>query len=486
MPSLFQPGQRTLRVRLTAWYVLVVGLTLLLFSIYLYFQVEGSLLAQLDAALQVAASQALVDLNDEVYPPTFLKTERFQDMTRRLSQSGFAVRLIASDGTVSDGFGDYRAIPPWLPAAPGYATVEGDEEDSWRIYSQPIHAAGGHPTTWLQATQSVALVHQAAESLRTQIFLGLPLVLLLAGLGGFFLADRALRPIGQITRTARAISASDLNQRINYRGPADELGQLATTFDQMLERLQGAFVRERRFTADASHELRTPLTALKGHFWATLSQPRTASEYENTLRDLEKEVDRLIRLATDLLFLARLDQSLRQWQSTPVDLSDLLDATVEQVRPLAEAKGLALSQEAPPGLTIQGDLDHLIRLFLNLLDNAIKYTPAGGRVTVRTWAEATSVRVAVSDTGVGVPPEHLPLLFERFYRVEAARSRDQGGAGLGLAIAYEIARWHGGMLEIQSEPGQGTTVTVQLPVQAPGEQRTGVGQDLPLPISSTK
>jgi len=150
-----------------------------------------------------------------------------------------------------------------------------------------------------------------------------------------------------------------------------------------------------------------------------------------------------------------------------LDISDLLDAVVEQIQPLADAKGLLLETTMEPGLVIQGDPDHLIRLFLNLLDNAIKYTPPGGQITLRAGKEGTGVWVALSDTGPGIPAEHLPHVFERFYRVEKARSRESGGAGLGLAIAYEIARWHGGTIEAQSEPGHGTIFTVHLPFRPP-------------------
>jgi signal transduction histidine kinase len=178
-------------------------------------------------------------------------------------------------------------------------------------------------------------------------------------------------------------------------------------------------------------------------------------------------VNRLIRLSTDLLFLARLDEGCLHLQPEALDFNDLLDALVEQVQPLAEAKDVSLIRESPAGLVIHGDPDHLIRLFLNLLDNAIKYTPPGGQVTVRAGNEGARVCVAIGDTGPGIPSEAIPHLFERFYRVEAARSRDSGGAGLGLAIAYEIARWHGGTLEVRSEPGQGTTFAVTLPTPMP-------------------
>ncbi len=466
MRNWWRPGWATLRVRLTAWYTLLMALTLLFFSAYLYLRLERSMLAQVDATLQVAASQALSSVDEEDGRPAFQNTETSRLVADRLSQAGFAVRLIAPDGTVWDGFGSYQEMPLWVPAVAGYRTL-GTGEARWRVYSQPVQAPDGQSVVWLQVAQSLAPLQDTLENLRTQMFLGLPLILALAGLGGYFLADRSLRPIDRITRTAQTISAGQLSRRIGYTGPPDEVGRLAATFDQMLDRLQAAFDRERRFTADASHELRTPLTVLKGHLGVILSRPRTAEEYESALRDLEREVDRLIHLSTDLLFLARLDQRRLPWRPQALDISDLLNAVVEQIQPLADAKGLLLETTMEPGLVIQGDPDHLIRLFLNLLDNAVKYTPPDGQVTLRAGKGGTGVWIAIGDTGPGIPAEHLPHVFERFYRVEKARSRESGGAGLGLAIAYEIARWHGGTIEAQSEPGHGTIFTVHLPFRPP-------------------
>jgi heavy metal sensor kinase len=460
------PGRGSLRVRLTAWYVLLLGLTMALFSGYLYLRTEHNLLAQVDAGLQVAASQALATVDEENGHTAFQNTENAQAVARQMSQAGFAARLIAPDGTVWHNLGDAAPLPIRAPWTAGYVTLDGGG-DQWRVYSQPIRTPDGHVLGWLQTAQSLELVREMLGNLRTQILLGLPLVLLVAGLSGLFLADRALRPISRITRTAQSISASDLMRRIGYQGPADEVGRLAATLDRMLDRLQAAFERERRFTADASHELRTPLTALKGRIGVTLSRPRTPVEYQSTLEDLETEVDRLSRLSTDLLLLARLDRGHLPWQPALLDLAELLAAIVEQIKPLAEAKGLTLVEEVPRGLLLCAEHDYLLRLFLNLLDNAIKHTPRGGRVTVRAEADDTQVHVVVWDTGPGISPEHFVHLFDRFYRTEAARSRDTGGAGLGLAIAYEIARWHGGTLQVESEPGMGATFKVHLPVRPP-------------------
>jgi signal transduction histidine kinase len=236
----------------------------------------------------------------------------------------------------------------------------------------------------------------------------------------------------------------------------------------MLNRLQSAFDRERRFTADAAHELRTPLTALKGRMGVTLSQPRQAAEYGESLQEMEHQVDRLIRLSSDLLFIARLDQGQVKRRQDPIGLDDLLAAVVEQLRPLAEAKAISLPEPDTRGLTVPGDMDLMIRLFLNLLDNAIKFTPPGGRVWVEALRFGEQVTIAIRDTGPGIPAEHQAHLFERFYRVGGDRSRTdgQGGAGLGLAIAHEIARAQGGSLTVESTIGEGTTFFVKLPLSS--------------------
>ncbi len=460
-------SDRPLRVRLALWYILVMALTLLLLSNYVYARVQRNMIAEVDSSLEVATSQALVSLEDENGRLSFQNTEEVP-YVGQVGENGFAMRLIRANGTVLDGWGGYEAVPSWVPASHGYVTLSG-EKTNWRLYSQPVETEGG-TVVWLQVAQSLARVQQALDSLRTQLLLGVPLAMVLAGLGGVFLAGRALQPINQITRTAQSISGSDLKQRINYHGAADEIGRLAKMFDEMLDRLSSAFSRERRFTADVAHELRTPLTALKGQIGVTLSRVRPSTEYERTLHGLEEQVDRLIRLTTDLLFLSRLEQGRLPWRPEAIEFSDLLTGIIEQVQPLAESKGLKLKKGIAPGLSLHGDPDHLIRLFLNLLDNAIRYTKPGGHIEVRAEGRDTGLSVSVSDTGPGIPPEHLPYLFDRFHRVEAARSRTTGGAGLGLAIAYEIAQWHGGRLEVESMLGHGTTFTVYLP-SSPPEQR---------------
>jgi signal transduction histidine kinase len=318
-----------------------------------------------------------------------------------------------------------------------------------------------------------------------------PAMLLIASGGGLFLANRALGPIDRITRAAQRISAEDLSQRLNLRGPDDEVGRLAHTFDAMLARLQLAFEQQRRFASDASHELRTPLTAIIGQIDVAIGRPRDAESYRATLAGVREQARRLARLAEDLLFLARADAKPAPASREPIDLGELLPAIVAQVEPLAANRQQQITIDPLPALCVSGNEDDLIRLFLNLLDNAIRYSPQGGRIRVVASLEQirqglggrkgralssthplapTSPQplafVSIHDTGPGVAPEHLPYLFDRFFRADRGRNRAKGGSGLGLAIAQSIARAHGGRLEVTSAVGQGSTFTAILPCAA--------------------
>ncbi len=461
----FRLLQLPLRWRLTLWYLLTLTLILLLFAGFLYWQVQRSLLAQVDAGLQLSATQALVTVNADNGQLVFQNIENTPELVRRLSDD-MGISLLAPDGSVWVHLGEDDEAPILAPRSGFYTVSDGD--DLWRAYGESVSISGAPLSGWLLVTQSLEPVYETLLSIRYQILWGLPIALFLAGAGGYFLAGRVLRPIENITRTAQDISASDMSQRIDYSGPADEVGRLAATFDNMLDRLQSAFARERQFTGDAAHELRTPLTALKGRVGVTLSQPRSVSQYTDTLQEMEGQVDRLIYLSNDLLYMASLDQQRQTLTMETIALQSFMGAIIDQIATLASSKQITLTNSIADDLTIRGDIDLLIRLFLNLLDNAIKYSPVEGQVMVVAESKDQEVVVSISDNGPGIPAEHLPYLFERFYRVEGDRSRsrqDDGhdGAGLGLAIAREIARVHGGYITVESTIGQGSSFMVHLP-----------------------
>jgi heavy metal sensor kinase len=452
-----------IRVRLTLWYVLLLAATFTVFAVYLIFRFQYSLRSAVDASLQITVSNTIASLDNEDYGDTNRLTFNLNGQSQAGSP-GFVMRLISAQSEVWDTSSDAQNISFWGPAEAGYTTqMDVENEEEWRVFSQPVLDSTGETIGWVQAAQSLRPVNDAVEDLRDQLFLGIPLILLFAGFGGYFLANRALRPIQQITNTAQEITAQDLSRRLAYQGPIDEIGTLARTFDQMLERLQSSFERERRFTGDAAHELRTPLTVLKGQIDVTLNRRRNPAQYEKNLQELSGQVDRLIRLSNGLLFLSRSDQNQLSFNPSTINLHELLEILIEQFQPLAHERQLKINTKIPEELSVYGDSDHLIRLFMNLLENALKYTPAGGQITVTAVKNPGETEVIIHNTGPGIPQEHIQHLFERFYRMDADRSSQTGGTGLGLAIAYEIARLHGGRISVQSESGQGATFTVHLP-----------------------
>ncbi|MFQ6026673.1 MAG: ATP-binding protein [Dehalococcoidia bacterium] len=379
-----------------------------------------------------------------------------------INRGSYVFRVVGPDGAPWDTLGNVESGVFSFSAKSGFGENKDQNSQSWRLHTRALLSANGDTIGWLQTARSLESVQTTLSSVRTQFYWSIPFSVLVVTLGGLLVAHLGLRPIERITRTAEEITGSALNQRIHHQGPEDELGRLSRTLDAMLDRLEETILKERRFAADASHELRTPLTALKGRIDVTLSSPRNQAAYESTLKSLEGEVDRLIRLTNELLFLARADHGQLTWHPEEVNLHDMVEAVVDQI-PDTEDKGITISREVPKSLMIESDPDHLIRLLLNLVNNACQHTPFGGNVHVAAERTSDVLRISVSDNGVGIPEEHQAHLFERFYRVDQARSIDTGGTGLGLSIAYEITQLGKGNLEFTSEVGVGTTFTAVLP-----------------------
>jgi len=285
---------------------------------------------------------------------------------------------------------------------------------------------------------------------------------LASGVGGYVLSGMLLRPVRDITQAASEISASNLNRRINYEGPRDELWDLARTFDSMIGRIEHSFERQRQFVQDASHELRTPLAAIRTNIEVTEMDPdATPDEYRELFATIKTQTERLTRLSEDLLLLTNDDGA--QAEREPVDLAGLSQEVLKQLAPLAAARRVTLVPVSTGSVEAETSPDLLFRCVLNLVDNAIKYSGEGSTVTVttRTGAEASVIEVA--DNGAGIDPDDLSRVFDRFYRTDKGRSRREGGTGLGLAIVKELVESLGGAVAAESEPGRGTTFTVTLP-----------------------
>ncbi len=347
-----------------------------------------------------------------------------------------------------------RSGSPWRPTA---AT---SRASGCAFSSAPI-ILGNRPLGAVLVAQSLADLESSLTVIRRALLAGSLLVLLLAGISGAILARAALRPVEAITATARQIAgAQDLSQRIPVAVPNDELGRLTETINGMLARLETLFLTQQRLIADVSHELRTPLTTIQGNLdllrRGAAADPQMRGEALTAISD---EAGRMRRLVNDLLLLAQADAGLKL-NLQPVELDTLLLEVYRQAQVIAN--GVTVRLGAEDQAAVLGDQDRLRQLLLNLADNALKYTPAGGEVTLNMRRSDGWVSVAVSDTGIGISPEDLPHIFDRFYRADRSRGRS-GGAGLGLAIAHWIAQAHHGRLEVTSEVGRGSTFTLWLP-----------------------
>jgi heavy metal sensor kinase len=453
----------SIRWRLTLWYGAMLAVVLAVFGTAIYFTHRHHALGRVDQGLH----EELADVLSEVRPARddrglsewlerrFAHHEGFDfQLSRPGGERFFVNQRLAKAGTD-------LPLPEesGLSGAPSYRDVPG-EGRRWRVVSVRVKGPSG-PLTVQVARSLEAFDHESRELLFAVLLMG-PLALLVAVGGGYFLARRALAPVEQIRRRTKEITAERLDRRLPVPNPGDELGRLAQTVNEMIARLERSFAEVRRFTADASHELRTPLTAIRTETEVGLRKLSFSPEQQQLLGSVLEECERLTRLTDQLLALAREDAGAAGKERQPVDLAALVARVAETMRPLAESGGVSLHVRLAP-VSISGDEGRLRQVFYNLLDNAIKYTPQGGAVEVQVEAQGEAAVVTVRDTGEGIPPEHLPHVFDRFYRVDKARSREKGGTGLGLSIARSIVAAHDGHIELTSTSGNGTTCTVTLP-----------------------
>ncbi len=459
----------SIRVRLTLWYVGLLAIVLLLFGLLLYWVLYRSLMAEVDRTLMARAQQVARFIQVDRVSSLFSGRVRLVPRVDPLSSPGVFLQVLDTNGNVLDRSSNLGQ--DFLPRDPRIITANQRLQSMLytvdtggsrlRVLSAPL-VVGSSVVGIVQVGASLRDIDATLQRLAYLLAGGIGLSLALAAFIGAFMARAALNPIDRVTRTALHITrAEDLSRRIEGVEVQDEVGRLASTFNEMLDRIEGLFRTQQRFIADISHELRTPLTTVRGNLDLLRRMGRAQDEATAVSLDaIESETERMSRLVEDLLLLAQADAGV-VLRREPVHLESLLLEIYRQARLIADGLEVTLGHEDQ--VVVPGDPDRLKQLFLNLVDNAVKYTPKGGRVTLSWQREDGWVRVDVSDTGVGIPPEDLPHIFERFYRVDKARSREKGGTGLGLSIAQWIAQAHGGRIEVESRVGQGTTFTVWLP-----------------------
>jgi two-component system, OmpR family, heavy metal sensor histidine kinase CusS len=428
--------------RLTLWYSLILLAGLGLFGGGIWIVVTHSLNATIDETLAAQAKGVARVLQTEYKP---LKPEHLQEELSEYAEATPEGRLIEvrdPRGDVLIGGGSlgshYRTLATEI-------TVQGRK---YRIVvAAPLEGA-----------------ELMLRRLREVLLWSAPFVLLIGSLGGYWMSRRALAPVDQITRAAQSIGIENLSDRLAVPAAGDELRRLSETWNNMLARLEAAVKRLSQFTADASHELRTPITLIRATAELTLRRDRSAETYREALRHIIDESDRTARLIEDLLLLARADAGLPGLPLDRLELTPLVRDVCEQGQILAQERQLEISAEAPEHpVYVDANDPALRRLLLLLVDNAVKYTPAGGRITVSVGMEQSGATVTVRDTGIGIPDSALPHVFERFYRVDESRNREAGGAGLGLSIAQWIAERHHASLEAESVVGQGSAFRVRFP-----------------------
>jgi heavy metal sensor kinase len=456
--------------RLAAWYFAVFAVGLTVFSIAAWFAMRASVYHAIDDELRDRVRGVTRFMENQI---SSLSVPEIRDEFREHSVLGPGGDLFQ----VCDEEGQwlYRSVPlenanvaiakPASLRASRFDSLQ-IERHRLRFYSQRI-VVNGKPYT----VQVAALMNEAFEALdrfRLILLFVTPILLVLASAGGYWLSTRALAPVDDIAHAAQRISIENLEERLTVPATGDQLQRLSETLNAMLSRLELSVRRMKQFTADASHELRAPVSLIRTTAEvAVQKRDRPASEYFEALQEILEEAERTSQIVDSMMLLARADSGKEIVESSAADLCAVVRDAADQGEKLARSHGVRFSAEIPHGTCmIHGDADALRRAILILIDNAAKYTPHGGSVAVRLDPCNGVAIASVTDTGIGIRNEDLPHIFDRFWRADKARSREQGGAGLGLSIAKWIFEMHHGSIDVESEPGRGSTFQVRLPLDS--------------------
>lgn len=456
----------SVRTRLTLWYAAVFGLSLIAFALLIYYATATTFHQRQDQSLRSTA-QTVASAYVEEFEEQHSVAKAGEVVLSELTFPNHYVEILEHTGqpiAASRNLSAKFAIPAVTldeALARNYSVVT---INGLRAAVVPLVA--DQNLGFAVVAEPLSVIDDGLRQLRREFLAGVPLVLLLASLGGYFLARKSLAPIASMNQQTQRISAESLSLRLHLTNPRDEIGGLAITINDLLARLENSFNEQQRFIADASHELRTPLAVLRGETEVALAKRRTLDEYEESLSLIQEEAERLSHIVEDLFILARQPiKTPRDWSKERVSLNDSIKDCARKAQVLATLKGVRLTIEnSSASIDLNGDKEMITRMILNLLDNAVKYTPAGGEIALALTRQNGNAEIVVRDTGIGIPETDRQRVFDRFYRVDKARSRALGGAGLGLSIVRWIVEVHGGEVHIDSAPGRGSTFTVVLPL----------------------
>ena len=470
----------SLRLQVTVWYTTAFTILLVLTGAVFYLYLEHSLEASIDTDLQLRAqqiaSEATLGTNTVSVHTVLGDLPGFGSQQQSVSVQpvdvnyGALVRLLDGRGHLLGETSAFRglSVPPAsitqpLRGIPWQGTIKTRHDQEVRLYSRTL-ANQGKTIAVIQVGESLTPLHTLLHQLVAALLIAGSLVLACCAGGSYWLAARSFAPIQQLAETARKIKAGSLHQRVPVPDVRDEVQYLAVTFNEMLDSLEQSFAQQRRFVADASHELRTPVAVIRTKAGIALLDPPQLEETVTALSEIRAETERLSLLLTDLLTLARSDEGQAQFEHEVVALDRLVETVAATTEVLATQRGITLEVHVPSPVSVMGDEARLIQVVLNLLENAIRYTKPGGCVTLVVEQTRTTVCLMIRDTGSGIAPEHLPHIFERFYRADAVRRQTEGSSsGLGLSIVAWIVRSHGGSVSVESQIDQGSCFTVLLP-----------------------
>ncbi|OGL45113.1 MAG: hypothetical protein A2W05_00865 [Candidatus Schekmanbacteria bacterium RBG_16_38_10] len=463
---------RNIRFKLVVWYMFILCLILIPFSTYLYLSLKKSLNEQLNYELKLGCVEVIEDVNE------FLKTNELEKLSKDNSMetlldpiSDYVLVFDRERNLIykSDKFRKHSQILKKIKLNKNYTEksavqdIKLSKNRSIRVMTAR-NGGNGTPEFYVQVGLPLKDIEYPLNRLLITLIIALPATLIVSSILGWFFVYKSLKPIDDITKAAMMIGVGDFNQRLRPIKNNDEVGRLVNTFNNMISKLDESFKQICQFTADVSHELRTPLTIIKGEIEVTLKKVRTSEEYKRTLEVLLEEVDGMTKIVEDLLFLERADSGIIKLNILEINLDILLKDICEQFRNIVDKKKLKLSIDINSGnAVIKGDASQIKKVFVNLLDNAVKYTNEGGEIVISVSDLGKYMKITFSDTGIGIPPEELPFIFERFYRVDRSRTADTGGSGLGLSICETIVKAHKGTIEVKSNPSSGTTFEVCLP-----------------------